>query len=374
MRGRIEMIKEGKIGPRGSLAIATLVLVTKVFYTNPAAVIKGTGPAAWYVTLISVLVSMLLLQFVYILLKRFPDKVLSEVFEKVWGKLIGKVLSLVFIAYFMFCAGSNLREFVEMIKTYNLPYTPPSIIIFTFLLPVALISYLGLETLSRIAYLGFWFVLGSIFIILILDYPFYRIDSIYPLGGSGLKQNLYIGLTRNSAYNEMLILAFFVNSIHGLKYFKKASILSLIISGITISSVILCSLMAFDYTMSTEHLSNLFELSRSIYFGRFFQRLESIFLIVWVTTSVILVTIFFYTSISIFCRSFNINDHKPLILPFIFLTFVITLMPENFSEVINKGTNFQRIKSSWIMYAIPIVTLIASFIFRKKGMVKCEKK
>lgn len=367
MRGRIKMIKEGNIGPQGSLAIATLVLLTKVFYTNPGAVIKGAATAAWYVTLLSVLVSLILFQFVYILLKRFPGKSLSEVFEEVWGRLFGKLLSMVFIAYFIFYAGSNLREFVEMIKTYNLPYTQPSIIIITFLLPVAVISYLGLEALARISHIGFYFVLGSMFVILVLDYPLYRLDSIFPLGGNGLKQNLFIGITRNSAYNEMIVLAFFINSLHGLKYFKRAFTLGLIISGFAISAVILCSIMAFDYTMSTENFSNLFELSRAIYFGRFFQRLESIFLIVWVTTSVILVSAFFYTAISIFCKSFKVNNHKPLIPSFLILTFVVTLLPQDLPAVLSKSTNFQRVYSSLLLYGIPIITLIVSFIFGKKS-------
>jgi spore germination protein (amino acid permease) len=366
MRGRIKMIKEGNIGPQGSLAIATVVLVTKVFYTNPGTVIKGTATASWYVTLLSVLVSLILFQFVYMLLKRFPGKSLSEVFEKVWGKFLGKLLSIVFIAYFIFYAGGNLREFVEMIKTYNLPYTPPSIITITFLLPVAVISYLGLEALARISHTGFYFVIGSLFTILVLDYPLYRIDSIFPLGGNGLNQNLFIGITRNSAYNEMIVLAFFISSLNGLKYFKRASILGLTISGFAISSVILCSIMAFDYTMSTEHFSNLFELSRAIYFGRFFQRLESIFLIVWVTASVISVAAFFYTSISIFCKSFNVNNHKPLIPSFLIITFVVTLLPQDLPAVLSKSTNFQRVHSSLLLYGIPIVTLIISLMFKRK--------
>ena len=361
------MIKEGTIGPQGSLSIATLLLLTKVFYTNTSTVIKGAATAGWYVTLISVLTSLIFFQFVYMLLERFPGKSLSEIFDEVWGRFLGKLISIVFISYFIFYAGSNLREFIEMIKTYNLPYTPPSIIIIVFLIPVAVISYLGLESLARISYIGFYFVLGSMFIILLLDYPLYRLDSIFPLGGNGLKKNLFIGFTRNSAYNEMIILAFFINSLKELSYCKRASILGLIISGIAISAIILCSTMAFDYTMSTENFSNLFELSRAIYFGRFFQRLESIFLIVWVTASVILVSAFFYASLSIFCKSFNVNNHKPLIPSFLIILFVVTLLPENLSSVLSKSTNFQRVYSSILLYGIPIVTLIVAIIFKKKS-------
>lgn len=362
------MIKEGRFGTHEAIGISTVVLLTKVFYTNPGTAIKGAGTAAWYSTLISAFISIIIFLLVCVLMRRFPNRTLGDIFEDVFGKIIGKLLSLVFIGYFIFYAGSNLREFVEMIKAYNLPYTPPSVIIIAFLIPVILIAYLGNETLSRISYIGFWFVLVAIAFILCLDYPFYKVDCIFPLAGFNIKRTIVMGVTRTSAYDEVIILAFMINSIQGVKNFKKAGIIGLIISGITVSMVILCSIIAYDYTMAIENLSDLFELSREIYFGRFFQRFEAIFIFVWVTGSIITVAAFFYTAISIYCRSFKINNSKPILLPFVFITYIITLLPENLSKQIDKGTNFQRIDSGLIIYLIPIMTLIASFIFRKKGV------
>jgi spore germination protein KB len=367
MKGIKRMIKEGKIGFREALALSTLAIVTKVFYTNPSAIIKAGGTAAWYITLASAIISLVCFFLVYILLMRFPGQNLNEIFEEVFGKIIGKTLSLVFIGYFTFYAGANLREFVEMIKAYSLPYTQPSFIIITFLLPVAVITYLGLEILVRISYASFWFIIGTIVVILVLNYPQYRLDSIYPLGGYGLQNNVSIAVTRMSAYTEVIVLAFIVRSVNEIKMIKSLGAISLTIAVTSISLVIFCSILKFDYTMSTEHVSNLFELSRGIYFGRFFQRIEAIFLIVWVTTSIILVAAFFYMAVSIFCSAFNISDQKPLIIPFVLLTFIITLQYDNLPEQLEKGTNFQRQKSALIIYLIPLATLAASLIFKKKG-------
>lgn len=362
------MIEEGKFGLREAIAISALAIITKVFYTNPGATIKSAGTAGWWVTFISALVSLILFfLLVYTLLKRFPGQNLVEIFQEVFGKVLGKVVSLFFISYFIFVAGSNIREFVEMIKAYNLPYTPPSVIIFTFLLPVAYITNLGLESLVRLAYLSFWMVLGGIIAILIFAYPLYIVDALFPLTGYGLEKDLIVAVSRHSAYNEVIILAFMVHSLQGLRNLKLASLTSLLITGIMMSLVILCATMAFDYTMGKEHISNLFELSRAIQFGRFFQRTESLFLIIWVIASVVYVTTFFYLGISIFCRTFNINNHRPLILPFIFLTAMITLLPENLSETIDKGTKFQRVYSSSIVYLLPCLALFFSIILRKKG-------
>lgn len=362
------MIEEGRFGLREAIALTTLAIITKVFYTNPGAVIKTVGTAGWWVTFISAMLSLAAFLFVvYPLLKRFPGNSLVEIFEKVFGSILGKAVSVIFVGYFIFVAGANIREFVEMIKAYNLPYTPPSVIIFTFLLPVALIAYLGLETLARLAHLSFWPVVLGIFVILLLAYPLYIFDGIFPLGGYGLKNNVFVATTRSSAYNEVIILAFFVTSLQGLKHVKTAAITSLLITGTAISLVIFCSTMAFDYTTAKEHVSNLFELSRAIQFGRFFQRTESIFLIIWVIASVVYVSVFFYTAISIFCRTFTIKDHRPLLFPFIFITAMITLLPENLSEAVNKGTKFQRVYSSAIVYLLPLLALFFSIIFNKKG-------
>lgn len=362
------MIEEGRFGLNEAIALSTLAIITKVFYTNPGAVIKSAGTAGWYVTLISALIDLILFfLLVYPLLKRFPGHNLVEIFQKVFGKILGKAMSMLFLTYFLLVSGSNVREFVEMIKAYNLPYTPPSVIIFTFLLPVAYITKLGLESLVRIAYLSFWTVLGGIVAILIFAYPLYNVDAIFPLAGYGIEKDLMVVVTRHSSYNEVILLAFLVHSLQKQKNLIIAAITSLVLTGILISLVILCSTMAFDYTVAKEHVSNLFELSRAIQFGRFFQRTESIFLIIWVIASVVYVTTFFYMGISVFCRTFNISNHRPLIFPFLFLVAMVTLLPGNLSETVENGTKLQRIYSLGLAYFLPCLALIFSLILNKKG-------
>ncbi|HEX9062440.1 MAG TPA: GerAB/ArcD/ProY family transporter, partial [Clostridia bacterium] len=149
------MIKEGNFGIFEAVCLTTLVLSTKNFYTSIRVLIKLTSTAAWYATLLSCTCSIVMFLFVYLLMKRFPGKDLPQVFEAVTGKVIGKILSLIFCAYFIYYCGSNLREFLEMIKAYNLPYTPPSLIILAFLLAVIVLTYTGIEGIARLSLLSF---------------------------------------------------------------------------------------------------------------------------------------------------------------------------------------------------------------------------
>lgn len=362
------MINEGKFGTAEAVYLTTLIIASKAFYTSIRVMIKITGTAAWYMTLVSCLTSIIFFLMISLVMKRFPGKNLVEIFELVIGRFFGKILTLVFSAYFVYYAGSSLREFLEMIKAYNLPYTPPSLIIFAFMSVVVVMAYLGLEGLARFASVIFYPVFFGIAIIIFLAYPYYNVRAIFPIGGYGIAETLKSGFLRSSAYDEVIILAFIINSIDGVKTFKKVGVLSIFISGIVFALTCLSNIMAFDYTMSSENVSDLFQLARVIYFSRFFQRIESIFLFIWILASLITVGLALYIAISSFCKAFKISNHRPLILQFAFLTFMVTLLPEGLIELAKTNIVVLREYSMILVYGIPILVLFISVIFGKKGV------
>ncbi len=367
------MIKQGKFGTAEAIYLITLVIASKAFYTSIRVMIKKTGTAAWYMTLVSGIVSIIFFLLISLVMKRFPGKNLVDIFELVTGRFLGKILTLLFSAYYVYYAGSSLREFLEMIKVYNLPYTPPSLIIIAFMAVVVVLAYIGLEAIARLASVSFYPILIGIAIILFLAYPYYHVRAIFPIGGYGIAETIESGFFRSSAYDEVVILAFIINSINGVKTFKKVGIYSIVISGIVFLFTCLCNVMAFDYTMASENVSDLFQLARVIYFSRFFQRIESIFLFIWIIASLITVGLAFYIAISSFCRAFRISNHRPLILQFAFLTFMVTLLPEGIIEVAKTNIVFMREYSMTLIYGVPILVLLISVIFGKKGDRQCAK-
>lgn len=360
-------------GTYEAVCLTTLMMIAKVFYASLSVIIKAEGTAAWYGTIISCITSLIVFYLMYLLLKRFPGLDITQVFEAVLGKVAGKILNLLFCTYVLFYAAANLREFIEMIKAYNLPYTPPSILIFGFIAVASLIAYFGLEGVARISAIVFIPVISGIAIILVLSIPYYDVDYLKPYWGYGFQKTLETGFLRSSAYEEFFILAIFINSIHGLKVFKKAGIISIVLTGIIFAVSILCYLMSFLYSVGSENLSGLFQLSRIIYFNRYVQRLESIFLFTWVIASLIAVSVAFYTSIGIYSKAFKIDNHRPLIFPFAFLLFMGALIPKNISELIQIYIHFIRQYSLIITYTIPVLVLLIAVIFKKRGAVNDQK-
>lgn len=369
------MIREGKFGTFEAFCLICIMIITKVFYTSPGVLVQKAGTAAWYATIISCLVTVVSFYFFCILLKRFPNRNIIQIFDIILGKYLGKIVGILFSAFSIYYCGSNLREFTEMIKAYIIPYTPPSLVLGTMLLAAILLSYFGLETIARVSSTGLIPILLGLVAVLILGYKNYDPSFLTPYLGYGIKPTLLYGALRSSAYLEFAILPICILSISSLKAFKKAGYLGILISGAILSISMLCYIMTFGYIQGQENMAGLFDLSRSIYISRFVERIESIFLFSWVIASVITVAVSFYISISIYCTVFNIKNHRPLIIHFAFLTFIVAILPQNISEVVDINILFLREYSVFFIHTIPIVLLIIAIIRKQKGdKYSCIKK
>ena len=372
--GGITMLKEGKFGLAEAISITTLLMITKIFYTSPVVVVKSVGTAAWYMTLVSFLTSLLLFYLVYSLMKRFPGENIIQIFELVLGKVVGKIFGLAFSIFILYYSAMNLREFLELLKAYVLPYTPPSLIFAGFIGVSMLLAYLGLEVIARVSYLSIYPVLIGLAILLAMASTYYNPDNIKPFFGYGLDKTIYNGVLRSSAYAEVLLLALAMNALKDVKTFMKAGFISLTIGAAVFSICLLLYIRAFGYQLGSENLSGMFQLSRIIYLSRFFQRVESIFLFIWILCSIVTVSTSFYMSIATYCKVFNIPSQKPLIYLFGVLLFIIAITPQNISEVIEVHMLVIRQYSGIGVYGGPILVLMISLLFGKKGgNAKSEK-
>jgi hypothetical protein len=207
---------------------------------------------------------------------------------------------------------------------------------------------------------------GLVFI-LIMAYPFYDPDYLKPYWGYGMGNTLKIGFMRSSAYEEVLILVIIIKSISGKDSFKKAGLISLVLSGLIISISTLTYTMMFTYSMGGENLSGMFQMARSIYFSRYFQRVETIFLFPWVVSSLITAADAQYLALYAYSSAFRIRNYKPLILPFSFLIYVVAVIPKNVVEFTQIYLAFVRQHSMGIIYGVPLFVLLIALITGRRG-------
>lgn len=365
------MLKEGKFGLQEAVSMITISITAKVFFTSPGLLANILGTSSWYMTLISALTAALGFTFIYLLLKRFPGQNIVQAYEASLGRFLGFIFSFLLTILFTINASSIIREFVDVLKIYVLPLTNISLLIGLFVLVTAIVCFLGLETLARFSRLSAYILLISFLLVLILATQRYEFFRLFPLLGHGLSKTVIHGLLRCSFYGEVLILAVIAGSLQGIKYLKKAGYISLLLSGILVAIALLAFTMAFPYYAGAEITAPMYQLSAMIDYGRFFQRIEPIFLFIWFISSFISVTAIFYTSASLYCKIFRINDMRPTILPLAIIVFTIAMIPKDITSVATGFIHNSREYGWIILFIPPLIALIVAKI-KKKGGKECN--
>jgi len=360
------MIKEGKFGVQEAVWLTTIAISAKVFFSSPAMLTGIVGNTGWYMTIISAAIALIGFLFIYLLLKRFPKKDIVEIFDLSLGRIFGFIFSGVLALYMLFVSITRLSEFNEVLRVYVFPLSPNWYIIGIFIVCVTIMSWLGLESIARFSKLLAYFMLAGFVIVLALGTQNYNINNLYPIFGRGLGKTITTGIVRSSVYGEVIILAIFAKTFQGVKYIKKEGIISICLSAFLISLSLLAFTLTFPYYTAKEITAPMYEMATLIDYGRFIQRVEPIFLFIWIISSLISTTIVFYSFVWIFCKMFRIQDKRPVILGASVIVYAAALMHKDIISVISVNVQFMRNYGS-IVFILPLLVLIIAAI-RKKGV------
>lgn len=360
------MIKEGKFGLQEAVSLITITISSKVFFTSPSLIADFLGTSGWYMTLISASTAAVGFTFIYFLLKRFPGKNIVEIFNIALGRYAGFVFSGFLALLMMDSAASETREFAEVLKVYTLPLSPVHYILLIFIAGVTVLCYLGLESIARLARLFAYILLAGLIMVIVLSWENFSFHRIHPIFGYGIAPTVYHGAMRSSVYREVIILAVIAGSLQGTKYIKKAGYISLMLSGIIISASLLAFTLTFPYYTASEITSPMYQMTTLISYGRFIQRVDPVFLLVWIISAFISVIAIFYTFLSIYCKMFRMQDIRPVLLPSAIILFTVSMIPKDITTVAF-GIVQQLRSYGWVIaFVFPLITLITAKI-RKKG-------
>ena len=138
-----------------------------------------------------------------------------------------------------------------------------------------------------------------------------------------------IGITNLASFGGIAYLYFLPPMLEDSKNFKKIAVTSIGITTLYLLLSVGCLLFMFSFFFESQEISPLYNASRYLEFGDFFQRLESIFLLIWILVFACYLSIVSKFSMNIFKKITNIETKKPLINIFGLLIFAIALVPKN---------------------------------------------
>lgn len=170
------------------------------------------------------------------------------------------------------------------------------------------------------------------------------------------------------AFSSISILYFLPPFLEDNKAFKRVARISTIFSVILFFLGIVSFLALFPFIRNSEEIMALYLATRYIEFGRFFQRLDAIFLLIWTIGVISYLCIAFSLSINIFKKITNIVDSNGILYCFSGILYILSLIPTNLAQLNYIEINIFKYVIFILLFAYsPLVLIFANIKKRLRG-------
>lgn len=333
-----------------SLLITTISV--KMLLTYPMLLVKNSANAAWIQVLFVTGAALLLF---YLMTKVYEKKIgVIELSGIRMGKAARIIVGLVVFAILFLNLARVMRVFPESVKTVSLQDTSTELIIGVLALIVFLCVRYGIEAIATINYI----ILPVCGILLVafpfLLAPYYKMDNLFPFFGNGIFKVFVSGTNGLSLFADMLILNVLLNYSKNIKEARSCGFRAILISGIAAALIILLYGLVFPYPSSEKFIFPVYQMTRMIQLGSFFNRFEAIFQFIWSILMFLYCSIYMFSLCLVWQTTFGLKSLKPLILPITIIVASSSLLPDSMMQVMNANKLIDNITYP-LVFLIPFV-------------------
>lgn len=317
---------------------------------------------AWISILLGALVPVISLYFIVILGRRIPRLSFTDMSRALFGKYLGSLLIILFIAYVIFFESIPLRLFSEITQQYLLPRTPLSVILLMYTIAVVYTGSKGLRVIGRLNELVFYLLLVS-FLVLFIPLGQGDYTNILPVGQAGFAA-IFGGATHTAlAFAGIEILLILYPLVTEQQKVLKAGMIALsITTSFYLAIMIICELV-FGVSGLKEQLFPGLVLLKIVQVP-ILERLEFIFLFFWLGAGARpVINMIFAASLST-TQLFKLDEKKFLTYTLIInslVVYILAWLPKDILQVF-KLADYAGYAFYAAGVALPLLYLIMAFI------------
>ena len=356
-----------KIGKIEAVSLLIMITITQIIFNLPNTIIVNTGSSSWinviYISIICLLFCFLICK----LFKPFTNSDIVDISEFLGGKTLKIIISILYIAFFIFSASIILRYFASSLKLIYFENSPLVFLLLLFLIPVVIVARLGIKPIAHVNLIITPVLLLSLLVILFSTFTDFVPERIYPILGFGAKETFLIGINNIFAFSAFAYLYFIIPYLKNPDKFKKIAISSTIISAVYLFLSVLCLIMVFPFISFTEEMLSIYLLTRIIEFGKFFQRVDAIFIFIWILSTLSFLAISTDIVATIFKKITKIKHDREMVYSIASLIFV-------FSFIYNDIAIIKFIQNIVFKYVTIILVFIISLIILIFANIKLKRR
>lgn len=364
-----------KIGSLEAISLVIIVMISHIILSLPNEILTSTLSAA---PLNVIYITSLVLIFYIIackLFKPFHNKDILDVAEYVGGSIFRKIVSYIYIAHLIFISGILILSFADTIKTIYLQSMPTELICLVFILIAVLANQFGFKSVSRTNAIFMPFILITVLIIFLSLFTDFVPQRIFPILGYGGKETFLTGATNIFAFGEIILLFLIRPNLKDTKQAKKVGIISILLSGSFLFITVLALLLLFPFITGGEGALSIYMITRSIKFGKFFQRADALFILIWALTFFSYLSVAMSYTLKIAKKNTKNTKNSPSLYVIAILLFIVTLIPQNISQIRFAENIIYKYSSIIVVFGLSFVILLLGYLKKRKlrGIVEINQ-
>lgn len=335
------------------------IMINHIIMNLPKSILNFSGSSSILNIIMILIITLIIVYFITIVMKKFPNQDILDISEYLGGKTLKNIIGILFLIYFLFSASIFLRSFCESLKIIYFRRTPIVFVIIFFITGIIICNRLGFGAIVRSNMIFMPIILFSIIFIFFANISNFDFTKMFPLFGNGIVTTFFSGISNLYAFAGLSLLYFVPPYLKREDDFEKVAFASIILSGIWLIFSIATLLFIFPAIVTTDEMLPLYIASRFIEFGRFFQRLDSIFLLIWIISILSYLSILVSLMTSIFKKLTHFKYHYVNVYLFSILTFICSLIVPNYNQSRFLKTHVYQ----WIVLILVFIISLALLLF-----------
>lgn len=350
---------------KGRISSFQLTVLATIFFMGSSGLIApglGAKNSAWLAIIAGLIEALVFIWIFTSLANRYPGKTLVEINDTTYGPYLGKMITALYLFYFLTMSAWVLRNFADFLNII-MPVTPRAVFILAVTLLCAFAVRSGLEVISRCGFILLFLLVTEIIISIVFLAPDMDFSNLLPVMDIPVSEFIKaVNQTASYPFGEsivfLMIIAFLNQQKKGRRSIIQASLTAcMLLVIVAIRNTAILGPMA-EYKLFTS-----FSAIRLIDLANIITRIEVIVLFNFLTIGFMYISIVYYSVVLGTAQMLKMRSYLPLVLPVGVIYFIYSQsMFDNIIQSINYANTTYPYFTLLFQLLLPLLTLIITII------------
>lgn len=244
-----------------------------------------------------------------------PGRSLVEMSCALLGKPLGKLVSLVYVGYFLLVPAITMRGLMDFMKTSFMPQTPPMVFGLVFLFICAYAVLTGLQTLMKTNEMVLPILITAGILLSGITLPNKDFQRLLPVLESGLNPVLRGSIPLLGLLGEIVVIGMVQPAVKRSDSLWKTNLGAVLIIVLLFAGPLTGPVAIFGAESATRFVYPTFSEMQYTRYGYFLEYLQSAAIFLWLFGSLGRVSLFYYASTLGASQLLGLTDYRKFVAP-----------------------------------------------------------